>query len=202
MEKGQKKLRAGTHRVTFSFDKSSRTELFEELAENNKRLYDLLATSDRISAGRESVKVTRAKSAMNKSMTKFWRHANGLFCLIKNAFDCDCRTMHKVDLLLRHPSTPNIEFRTMFLFDREDAISTALPWIWKEVNIKMITEAKQPTTVSIQVPQRKHPHREKSPSLPSIKSGSSASKPQENIHTPRVTKSYVAEHFPSNCIIL
>jgi hypothetical protein len=142
---------------------------------------------------------------MNKLIVKFWRHANGLFCLIKNAFDCDCRAMHKVDLLLRHPSTPSIEFRTIFLFAREDTIPTALPWIWKEVNIKMITEAKQPTSVSIQVPQQKRPHRggEKSPSLPSIKSGSNVSKsPREHINTPRVTKWYVTKHFPSNCIIL
>ncbi|KAF2815607.1 uncharacterized protein BDZ99DRAFT_514269 [Mytilinidion resinicola] len=137
----------------FTFDKSTRKALFEELAEYNTRLHDLLDTSDRISASRATAYAGRAKASLNKSVLQSWKYANGIFNVIKTAWTCHCQRVRHVDLLLRHPSVADYSFRMVSLIGNDDPMPQPQPWTWRETDISMVSQAKQSPVVSIPVSQ-------------------------------------------------
>ena len=141
-----------TQRVKFGLGKANRQKLFDEFARYNTRLKELLDTNDQsttLKQSRERVK----KSLVNKLVWKFWRHAAILHALIDEAWCCQCRHLHRVQLLLhRVTSTEHIEFGIGFLYALT-LTSGSLPWIWKSTNAQHIDDVAQDGSLTLNVPQ-------------------------------------------------
>ena len=90
---------------------------------------------------------------MNKLVWKFWRHAATLHALIDEAWCCQCRHLHRIQLLLhRVTSTEHIEFGIRFLYALT-LTSGSLPWIWKSTNAQHIEDVSQDGSLTLNVPQ-------------------------------------------------
>jgi hypothetical protein len=129
-----------TRRIRMSFNKSKRDNLFNQLAKDNNELRDLLNTSDRITALRQSRDVVK-KMAETKGMWQFWRHADKLYKLLARSWLCECKQFHWASLLLQHRTSPNLDFRILFFFgDCSKAVKPS--WTCQEARISMLEHAR------------------------------------------------------------
>jgi len=136
-----------------SFNQSKRNRLFEELTDYNNELRTLLDTSDRIAALRQN-RGRRKKSAVNRGLWQFWRHADRLYGLLTQSWRCDCKTLHQANLLLQHRTTSKVDFRIMFIYAQQTF--KPKPWLWtcQETNIKMLEDEwqlKKPTVPTVPI---------------------------------------------------
>lgn len=128
-------------RVRFTFNKHSRNKLLENLASNNNRLRELLESSDRLAATRQH----RRKSNAGPKMSSFWQHARNIFCLLKNAWCCECSASHHANVILQAPvSTTDVEMRVSFLFSSDTSIHGAAPWVCQKTTIRVANEHVEP----------------------------------------------------------
>ncbi|KAK8015887.1 hypothetical protein PG991_008775 [Apiospora marii] len=98
-------------RVKFSLGESRRKELFGKIETYNDRLEKLTTTSDAISqiqANRQAAK--SAVSAVNTALLKFWNHADKLYKILVEAWNCS-HDQHCAQLILQHRTTADKEFR-------------------------------------------------------------------------------------------
>ena len=96
-----------------SLNQVKRDKLFEALTDYNNELRDLLDTSDRIAALRQSRGVEK-RSAVHKGLWNFWRHADRLYSVLTQSWRCDCKRFHQANLFLQYRTTSKAEFRIMF----------------------------------------------------------------------------------------
>jgi hypothetical protein len=138
-----------TRRIKMSFNQAKRDKLFEQLSDYNNELRTLLDTSDRIAALRQSRGVTK-KSAVNKGLWQFWRHADKLYSLLTQSWRCDCKLLHQANLLLQHRTTSKVDFRIMFVYAQQNFKPKPWSWTCQETDIKMLEDKWQPkkSTVS------------------------------------------------------
>lgn len=74
-------------------------------------------------------------------MSSFWLHARNIFCLLKNAWCCECSASHHANVILQAPaSTTEVEMRVSFLFSSDTRIQNAAPWICQKTTIKVANE--------------------------------------------------------------
>ncbi|KAK8022471.1 hypothetical protein PG993_013238 [Apiospora rasikravindrae] len=98
-------------RAKFSLGDEKRKELFGKLETYNDRLEKLTTTSDAISqlqANRQASKST--VSAVNAALLKFWNHADKLYRIMVEAWNCS-HDQHCAQLILQHRTTTDKEFR-------------------------------------------------------------------------------------------
>ncbi|KAK7918486.1 hypothetical protein PG985_010360 [Apiospora marii] len=98
-------------RVKFSLGEEKRKELFGKLETYNDRLEKLTTTSDAISqlqANRQAAKSTA--SVVNTALLKFWNHADKLYRIMVDAWNCS-HDQHCAQLILQHRTTADKEFR-------------------------------------------------------------------------------------------
>jgi hypothetical protein len=105
-------------RARFALGKSVRTKLFNDVADYNARLKELLDTSDEISAIRSGRKYLQVSSSV-KRLTKLWKHVSNVFRLLQKAWGCDCLSNHHVNIMLQHRTTLDVHFTLNFLFSRQ-----------------------------------------------------------------------------------
>jgi hypothetical protein len=81
------------HRLKFSFNEVVRKELFEQLADGNKRLKQLLETSDTISA-LEKISLDRTEQtfALEEMFKTTWKKSGLLFKAIQKTWQCSCHS--------------------------------------------------------------------------------------------------------------
>lgn len=132
-----------------SLNQVKRDKLFEALTDYNNELRDLLDTSDRIAALRQSRGVDK-RSAVNKGLWNFWRHADRLYSLLTQSWQCDCKRFHQANLFLQYRTTSKAEFRIMFVYAQQNLKPKPWSWTCQETNIKMLEDEWQPkkSTVS------------------------------------------------------
>lgn len=77
-------------------------------------------------------------SAMNAAIGRFWRHADRLFKVLSKAWNCNCWQQHYARLLLQHRTSPDIDFRLLFLFNHSLDGCNHAPWKWRYTDIKLL----------------------------------------------------------------
>lgn len=132
-----------------SLNQAKRDNLFEALTDYNNELRDLLDTSDRIAALRQNRGVQK-RSAVNKGLWKFWHHADRLYSLLTQSWQCDCKRFHQANLFLQYRTTAKAEFRIMFVYAQQNLKPKPWSWTCHQTNIKMLEDEWQPkkSTVS------------------------------------------------------
>jgi hypothetical protein len=70
--------------IKWAFNKASRQELFDDFGKHNARLRDILGSSDRLAALRNSR--TTKTTVANAGLWKFWSHGESLFRLLTEAW--------------------------------------------------------------------------------------------------------------------
>lgn len=124
-------------RAKFSLGESKRKELFGKIETYNDRLEKLTTTSDAISqiqANRQAAKST--VSAVNTALLKFWNHAEKLYKIMAEAWNCS-HDQHCAQLILQHRTTADKEFRLgMSSVDPEGLEQGS--WKTSVVKIKML----------------------------------------------------------------
>jgi hypothetical protein len=132
-----------------SLNQIKRDKLFSALTDYNNELRDLLDTSDRIAALRQSRGVEK-RSAVNKGLWNFWCHADRLYSLLTQSWRCDCKRFHQANLFLQYRTTSKAEFRITFVYAQQNLKPKPWSWTCQETNIKMLEDEWQPkkSTVS------------------------------------------------------
>ncbi|KAK8076172.1 hypothetical protein PG994_003444, partial [Apiospora phragmitis] len=98
-------------RAKFSLGEEKRKVLFEKLETYNDRLEKLTTTSDAISQLQANRKATRSTvSAVNGALLKFWNHADKLYRIMVETWNCN-HDQHCAQLILQHRTTADKEFR-------------------------------------------------------------------------------------------
>ncbi|KAF2110630.1 hypothetical protein BDV96DRAFT_474211, partial [Lophiotrema nucula] len=100
-------------RIKFSLKKSSRQRLFDQLEEANKRMRNLLESSDQVVSARRGREAAKPPSTINRKLNEFWRHAKRLHEALCNAWQCGCAS-HVANLQLQHRTSDNVEFDMLF----------------------------------------------------------------------------------------
>lgn len=124
-------------RAKFTFGEEKRKELFREFKEFNDRLEKLTNTSDAISRAQANRQAANsASSAVNTALLKFWNHADRLYRIMVEAWNCS-HDQHCAQLILQHRTTAEKEFRLGFSsVDLEDPGSNS--WATSTIKIKML----------------------------------------------------------------
>ena len=137
-----------TQRIRFAFGQSSRNKLFDELSDYNKRLRDLLDTQDRLTAVRSTGKKGKIQLS-GRVLSQFWRHASSLFSLLARAWQCECQTSHRANLLLQHRTTPAATFKILFLSSEDRESQAPGLWSWQETQLKLLNDENQSIGISV-----------------------------------------------------
>jgi hypothetical protein len=125
-------------RIKFSiWDRQERNKLIEKLAQNNEKLQRLLDSSDRLASSRR-LRESKKSLVGATFLRGIWLHANSLFTSLTKAWRCDCQSFHQANLLLRHRTTSNVDFKVLLFFDPRKACPDPGPWTWQETDIKML----------------------------------------------------------------
>ncbi|KAM3550099.1 hypothetical protein ARSEF4850_008513 [Beauveria asiatica] len=123
-------------RIRMSFNQSKRDNLFKQLTKGNDELRDLLDTSDRIAAIRQSRGVAK-ETAETKGLWQFWRHTDKLYKLLSQSWLCECRRFHSANLLLQYRTSPTPDFRIFFFSGNYSKAEKPL-WACQEAKIRML----------------------------------------------------------------
>lgn len=137
-----------TQRIKMSLNQVKRDKLFKALTDYNTELRDLLDTSDRIAALRQTRGIEK-RSAVNKGLWNFWRHADRLHSLLTQAWQCDCKRFHQANLYLQYRTTSTAEFRIMFVYAQQNHKPKPWSWICQETNIRMLEDEWQPNKSTV-----------------------------------------------------
>lgn len=93
-------------RIMYSLTGTRREELLAEIEACNKRLEDVLASNDRLSALTRDAK-PKTSGRINSRLLGFWRHAASIFQLLDSVWSCKCRSY--ASLLLQHNTSSDID---------------------------------------------------------------------------------------------
>ena len=141
-------------RIKFSlWDRQERNKLIEKLERNNKKLERLLESSDRLASSR-CLRESKKSLVGATFLQGIWLHANSLFTILTKSWRCDCQPFHQTNLLLRHRTTSNVDFKVLLFFDQKKACPDPGSWTWQETDIKMLDNKPRPTTTTQTVPEK------------------------------------------------
>ncbi|KAF2870783.1 hypothetical protein BDV95DRAFT_447251, partial [Massariosphaeria phaeospora] len=98
-------------RAKFSLGERTRSELFGQLKECNKRLEKLLSSSDRVSALQNAAPGhTKQTSVLESAFKKVSKKSDLLFRALQNAWQCSCQQYHFANLRLEHRTLSEVCF--------------------------------------------------------------------------------------------
>nr|OQO26601.1 hypothetical protein B0A51_08282 [Rachicladosporium sp. CCFEE 5018] len=96
-------------RFSYAMTGTRRDNLIDEMEGYNKTLEDVLSANDRISALTQQASSEVPKLRIPKHILQFWRHADCIFRLLKEAWTCQCQGVHCMKLWLKQKSSSSID---------------------------------------------------------------------------------------------
>ncbi|KLU85048.1 hypothetical protein MAPG_04080 [Magnaporthiopsis poae ATCC 64411] len=90
------------YKLKFANGESIRRRLFDELADFQAKLEQLLDSSDKDADLVQKMAVARRASAVDTALCNFWRTATAFFRALAAACLCQCRDRHAAELLLQY----------------------------------------------------------------------------------------------------
>lgn len=140
------------NRVGFTFGKSTRTRLFDDIRKCNEDLRRIFKAQERIATATMVGRDVTAKKGMTKSMGAFFLHANCVYGLLCSAWTCTCWNFHRANLLLCHRITREIRLDILFNFDHVTDGVQSKPWTYQETMIRKTDPASNQSSISVPVP--------------------------------------------------
>lgn len=135
-----RRIREGFHyqlsRIRFSIGKPERSELFAELEAFNRRLAQLISTSDQISAIQTlALTTSRRIGALKLSLRTAWQKSDLLFKAIQDAWCCGCRDNHLASLRLEHRDNCvlDLRFELVLMYIAPQYHLPNTHWGWQEM---------------------------------------------------------------------
>ncbi|CAN9451693.1 unnamed protein product [Alternaria alternata] len=120
--------------IKFSLRERVRNDLLDELNKCNKRLKNLLSSSDRVSSS-QNVASGHGKevSKIDKTFAKIARRSDQLFKALNNAWQCSCQAHHSASLLLEHRTLAEVCFEIVLMsIAPTECVSPS--WRWKQLS--------------------------------------------------------------------
>ena len=102
--------------LKYGLSKPQREDLIAQMRGDNQKLRDLLEQSEKVA----SLKVSKAPAVYSralKAMLQYWRHADRIYTLVSQSWECACRKKHHAHLWLQHRESSMFEFTFLVLFD-------------------------------------------------------------------------------------
>lgn len=102
--------------LKYGLSKPQREDLIAQMRGDNQKLRDLLEQSEKVA----SLKVSKASAVYSKAlkaMLQYWRHADRIYTLVSQSWECACRKKHHAHLWLQHRESSMFEFTFLVLFD-------------------------------------------------------------------------------------
>lgn len=168
------KLEYHLQRIRFTFNKTPRNKLLDELAQYNTKLRQLLASSDRLAVLRRLPE--QKKSRFGNGLLRFWHYAKRLHALLQQAWRCDCKNLHYASLFLRHRTSPDVAFKIQFNFSQSAGRPSSPPWTSRETQISLAENPQLPTAHAITTPAATLSHPNNAKNLSSTKTSSTRKK--------------------------
>lgn len=144
------KLEYHLQRIRFSFNKTPRNKLLDELEKYNTKLRQLLDSSDRLAVSRHPSK--RSRSGLSNTSLRFWHHAKSLHALLHRAWSCNCKSLHYASLFLQHLISPDVGLKIQFNFSRRAEPLCLAPWTSQETNISLVEDPHPKTSRATPAP--------------------------------------------------
>ena len=139
-----------SQRLKFGFGRANREKYFTDLTRYNARLKELLDTSDKSMAIRESRQRVK-HSLISKLIWKIWAHAATLHSLLNQAWCCQCKHLHRMRLQLHHRlDIEAIEYDLCFIYASQPS-SGMSPWRWKATNARRLEQELSEQSISLKV---------------------------------------------------
>lgn len=134
-------------RAKYAMTGSRRDVLLDDVDKQNQTLKGIIEGNDHLvslSQGRSS----RSKLAKpHKAVLNLWSHAERIFRLLNDSWNCPCKAQHCADMWLKHRATGLVDFQ-MHLKFCQDVHDPSRPWTSKSVQI---SPCEAPTPKAIQV---------------------------------------------------
>ncbi|OAK94976.1 hypothetical protein IQ06DRAFT_297873 [Phaeosphaeriaceae sp. SRC1lsM3a] len=128
-----------TFRLKFSFTEVVRKGYFDQLKECNRRIEQLLSTSDKLSALEQAIPDNSKRTFdLEKAFKRAWKQSDTLFRALQNAWRCTCRQHHFANLRLEHRTLPTFNFEIILMYVTP-TLSAGKPWSWKELQCAPMT---------------------------------------------------------------
>ena len=131
-------------RTSFAFVTLQRDSLLGDVERYNSTLQDILAASDRINALTQSRSASSVKS-VPKSMLQFWKHADCIFRMLNNAWQCQCRSIHCALLRLQQRAEKDVAMKIILKCSHDSSVGQNLPWFKRAVHVQMTDSAAYPS---------------------------------------------------------
>lgn len=129
-------------RVKYSFSGATRDSLLDQIDKYNQTLESLLAANDRVAALSQSTPKPAARSMASK-LVQYWRHADRIFTLMREAFECHCKSMHCANLWLSHRPAGTVDMSLLLKFSQGIVSIDKQPWNERPMQIKLAGKASQ-----------------------------------------------------------
>lgn len=123
-----------TRRLKYAMTEARRDALLDDVDKQNELLRNIVDSNDRlVSLSQDRDRRVRV-SRPQKAMLNLWTHAERIFRLLHDSWNCQCRAQHCAELWLKHRSTGLVDFQ-MHLRYCQGTHGSAWPWTSKSVKI-------------------------------------------------------------------
>jgi hypothetical protein len=179
-------------RIKFSRRERERKDLFDELDKCNKRLSNLLNSSDRVSSFQDVASgYVKQVSTIDKTFAKIASRSDQLFKALNNAWQCSCQAHHSASLLLEHRTLAEVCFEIILMSIAPTGCGSP-PWRWKQLSCGHKPSCSVVWRENDATPSTPLPYHPKSPTLQtprvSIASSASRSKRGDSFLEPNLPK--------------
>lgn len=121
-------------RFKFSRREKERNDLFDELHKCNKRLDNLLSSSDRVSSSRDVASgYFKQVSTIDKTFARIASRSDQLFKALNNAWQCSCQAHHSASLLLEQRTLAEVCFEIILMSIAPNGYESP-SWRWKQLS--------------------------------------------------------------------
>lgn len=131
--------------VQFGLGKPHREELLKQIHRDNKKLEKLLDKSEKIASVRTSKTVAISPRAV-KSLLQYWHHADQIYALVRQSWECTCRENHCAHLWLQHRSSMSFEIKFLVIWAPNTHAKEQLP-PWDRQGLRVTLSSAEPLTI-------------------------------------------------------
>ena len=123
-------------RIKYAFTGTSRDALFDELEAQISTLRDILSDTDQVSA-LSQVEAKAPLQKVSKALLQFWSHADVIFKLLRDAWQCNCQSLHCANLWLQHRTSTMVDMQIRLTYCPGSSKISSPPWLYQSIDIRL-----------------------------------------------------------------
>lgn len=123
-----------TRRLKYAMTGARRDALLDDVDKQNQLLRDIVDSNDRLVSLSQTQNGRMRGPKPQKAILHLWAHAERIFRLLSDSWNCPCKAQHCADLWLKHRTTGLVDFQLHLRYCQALQTSSR-PWTSKSVKI-------------------------------------------------------------------